>query len=148
MTLATANSAKAEPFFGICMCCGEVNTTFMAIAFWSTLFSLPLYTSQYLVWLLFKKCSDFLSNDVILWKTQSFANLNLAMGIPSIYMCVNMNIYIKNSNQPSNCSSHFIFYYFFILLVFSLAPVLSLLIFFWRYFKALSKCQSLCLDGK
>ena len=32
-------------------------------------------------------------------KDQSFANLNLATGIPSIYMCVNMNI--KKKLEPA-----------------------------------------------
>ena len=57
-------------------------------------------------------------------KDQSFANLNLATGIPSIYMCVNMNI--KKLKPAKQLQLTFMFYLFLILLVFSLAPALSL----------------------
>lgn len=54
--------------------CWFENTTFVATAFWVLLFLLQLYISQYLVWLMLKKkkkSSDFLLNDVILWKTKA-----------------------------------------------------------------------------
>lgn len=112
------------------VCCFEKNSIFVATTFWILLFLLPLYISQDLVWLGFKKKSDFLLNDVILWKTKAFAKLNLARGIPGIYMRVNRTIKRTPILPPGNWNLS-LFIYIFSFLPSSLTP----LFFFLQIFK-------------